>query len=426
VFEQAVGRQVDADPPGIQPPGPPVGEQVENVGNQPFADRVDQPDFLGQRDELGGRYHAHLRVQPAKQDFRPGQPAGAGTQLGLEIGLQLAALLKGRTQAALQHHALACRAVVLRVEIGHARPATGRCLQRHQHGPAHQVGDVVGVFRVRREADKRPDQHFLTLQHQRPAEVLDQSPGEAIHLLPAHPAGQGGDEGVFVVTAKFDILQALRFRHATAVVLFEHALEPAGERPDGRIGDFLAEHGLHFAQVGQVNESDRQAVAVGILTDFTLEQLDQAGTVAQAADRVMPGEVAYPLLLGNALGDVLREPLGPDILLPLVETREAALMDVEPDTVVGRATQPVVDLVRAPHAHFGTLAKQHRAVFAMYAQHQALFRHRQLAGADDVEVFPRGTDDVALRIHPPVAEAGDLLRVDQRDLAVIQLAHGER
>ncbi len=167
-------------------------------------------------------------------------------------------------------------------------------------------------------------------------------------------------------------------------------------------------------------------MAGSILADFALEQFNQAGSVAQAADRIVPGEMAYPLLLGDALGDVLRETLGPDVLLPLVETREAALMDVEPDTVVGCTAQPVIDLVRAPHAHFGTLAKQHRAVLAMHAQHQALFLHRQLAGADDVEVFPRGTDDVALRIHPPIAEAGDLLRVDQRDLAVIQLAHGER
>ncbi len=363
---------------------------------------------------------------PAQQHLGPGQAAAAGAQLGLEIGQQLPALIEGSAQLALQHHAVAGGTVMLRVEIGDAGIAVGRSLHGDQHGAPHQLGVIVGMLRVVGDADVGLDDDFLAVQEQRAAERDGDGVREGVAFCLVQLTGQGGDQGVFVIARQLDLLQAVGIQPAVLAGVLEHALEAAGQGTDHRIGDFLAEHGLHVAQVGQVDEDHRQLMQAVALAGIAVEQLDCAGPVVEAGHRIVPGQVANLFFLGDAFGNVLGEAFGPDVLLALVEARETALMHVVPDVVFQRAAQAVVEPVGPAHAHLGPLAQQDGAVLAMHAGQQAPFRDRQLVEADDVEVFPRGADDVAVGIHRPVAETGDLLGIDQRDLAVEQLADGHR
>ena len=63
----------------------------------PFADFVDQPDFLGQRDEQGGADRAMFRMVPANQSFETDRLFARSIDLGLVDDPELS-LLKRHAQ----------------------------------------------------------------------------------------------------------------------------------------------------------------------------------------------------------------------------------------------------------------------------------------------------------------------------------------
>ena len=69
--------------------GPACGFPAGGV-QHPFAELVDQAGVLGQRDELGGRNHAALRMAPAHQRLAAGDRVGLQVDAGLVVDLEAA------------------------------------------------------------------------------------------------------------------------------------------------------------------------------------------------------------------------------------------------------------------------------------------------------------------------------------------------
>src|SRR6185295_6533420 len=78
---------------------------LAHVAHRPQADRDDDADFLGERNEAVGTEHAHAWMAPPQQRFETRDAPGAESDLRLVVHLELVAL-EGVTQARLHRKAL--------------------------------------------------------------------------------------------------------------------------------------------------------------------------------------------------------------------------------------------------------------------------------------------------------------------------------
>ena len=151
----------------------PFPQAHTDLFNHPFAQRYDELVFLGERDELVGRYQSPFRVFPADQRL------GAHdllilVVLGLEQQSELP-LLQGRAHIALQPEAVVH--VLLHVRMieadGVAAPRLGAV-----HGGIrlfqHHVG-VLTVHGIKGDTDTGTDMVHVSIQAVGPVHVLKYS-----------------------------------------------------------------------------------------------------------------------------------------------------------------------------------------------------------------------------------------------------------
>ncbi len=116
-------------------------------------DRDDYPAFFRQRDELGGRHQAPLRVLPAHQGFQPDDPAGIEQHLGLVVNPELVAL-EGPPEVALRFQAL--QDLVAHSFFEHLVPGFAFLLGA-VHGDVGVADERLGVGAVARTRDRDAD-----------------------------------------------------------------------------------------------------------------------------------------------------------------------------------------------------------------------------------------------------------------------------
>ena len=144
-------RQVDRDLQRLRP----GGGLAAGLAQHPFADRHDEPAFLGERDEGAGRDQATLRMLPARQRLEAGDLA-VDARLRLVVQHQLAALDR-RSQVVLERAPLAQPLVHVGLEEADRAAPLGLGAIERGVGVAEQRGGVGAVDRIDRDPDAQPD-----------------------------------------------------------------------------------------------------------------------------------------------------------------------------------------------------------------------------------------------------------------------------
>src|SRR5215471_17117208 len=138
----------------------------------PFAERIDQSGFLGQRNELVGRHQAALRMPPAYQRLRPAQPAGRDVDDRLIEQLELAAGHRF-AQVVLQLMAGIRLPGHLHVEEAVAVAALRLAAIEREVGVLDQLGGLAAVGRGDGDADAGADADGTALDDVRRPHQLD-------------------------------------------------------------------------------------------------------------------------------------------------------------------------------------------------------------------------------------------------------------
>ena len=164
----------------------------------PLADLDDEPGLLGDGDELVGRQDAELRMPPAQQRFRAGDPAGGDLDLGLVEQHELA-LVDGLAHLPFQRHALGGVRVHL---VGEERVGLAAALLGlvHRHfGVLEQRVGILAVSRRHGDADARAHAQLVTVDVERLGQRVLDAPrhgGGIVHLGQVVQIGQQRREAV--------------------------------------------------------------------------------------------------------------------------------------------------------------------------------------------------------------------------------------
>ncbi len=157
----------------------PVVQVFADLIQDPLADLHDEIRFLGERNELGGQYHAPVRQFPANQRLRTDDGATPDVDFRLVMNQQLVEFIRP-AQLTLEHQAFDRGGIHLRVvKLETVSRAALRVIQRGV-GAADQVDDVVGVPREARNTDADTHVDLVSLHDDWFGEVFAQLPGEGL------------------------------------------------------------------------------------------------------------------------------------------------------------------------------------------------------------------------------------------------------
>ncbi len=162
------GRQVDRDGDVLGP----VRRLGAGRAQHPFADLVDQADFLRERDELDRADRPALRMFPADQGLEPGHLFARGVDAGLVDEVQLS-VLERDPEVRFHQLPLARGVVHLGLEEAEAALAGGLGGIKCEVGVAHQVvGGAVVIIR-RHDSHRCADRHGSAVERVGPRQAVD-------------------------------------------------------------------------------------------------------------------------------------------------------------------------------------------------------------------------------------------------------------
>ena len=183
----------------------------------PFADRLDQPGVLGERDELAGRRPCRAPGRSSARAPRRRWAPGRQVVDGLVVELQLVARQRG-AQARGQLEP-AVRAVGVGRVHGVAAAAGALGLVHRGVGVLEQVEGVRRVTRVEADADARAHLQLGAGDRERAMELIEQLGGDRL--------GDGQPVAGQVVEQEHELVAALA---GERVVAADPSVEPPGER----------------------------------------------------------------------------------------------------------------------------------------------------------------------------------------------------
>ena len=281
------GREIDGD---LQIVGPLRGCGT-SVADGPFAERHDQPDFLGQRDEGIRRNHALFGVAPANEGFKAADAVGRKIDHRLIVQLELAGGERPAQVAFQRVTDLHLRVHLLLEEaVGAATVAFGPV-----EGEIRVANDLVGAHAVRRaerDADTGADHDLMAVDLVGRAERLD------------YPVGKGRGIGRLRNRNLHDC--ELVAPHAGDRVGLAHlSAQPIGYHLQELVACGMTECVVHVLEVVEVQHVGGDHLAAHGAGQRVLESFVQQDAVRQARQSVVQGHVR-DLRLGAALvGDVL-------------------------------------------------------------------------------------------------------------------------
>ncbi len=152
-------RYVDRQAERLESPGDPEDHLLARFAQHPVADRVDDAGLLRDRDELGGRDDAHLRMVPAQQHLQALDPAGRDVDARLKAEMELVALDRLAQPVPQVQRLDRDREELGRVELVGV-PARVLGAPGRRFGAAQQLVRVVAVLREDAHADA--DGHIVS------------------------------------------------------------------------------------------------------------------------------------------------------------------------------------------------------------------------------------------------------------------------
>ena len=220
---------------------------TQGPGNDPVAQRHDQPALLGQRYELAGREQAALAVTPAHQRFQPDNLAGAQIQTRLVMQFQLVTA-QGSAQLAFKVGQAA--GITVDAFIEHMKSATLGAF-----GLLH--GDVCvphqwicpGIGAGMGDAQAAADQQAFAVNPVRLGHYL----GDAF----GHPFGPLG--GTMGVDQQGELIAS---QPRQLVAGFELALEPCYHLQDQPVASLMPQRIVGVTKVVQVQMAQGNAAPV--------------------------------------------------------------------------------------------------------------------------------------------------------------------
>ena len=235
-------RKIDRDRDLVRP----RGGVAAGLPEHPFAERHDQPDFLGDRNEFVGTDQAALRMVPAQQRLEAADLAARKLDQRLIVELEFVGEQR-LAQVELQPAALLHLRVHLRLEemIGAAAVGLG-AIERHV-GVAQQLIGLVAVGRRHGNADAGADDDLMAVNLERLQQRFDDLGGKLAGLA---RAGLALHDGKFVAAEARDRIDTAH-----------HALQALGHRAQQRVADGMTERIVDALEAVKVEEHHRQPLA---------------------------------------------------------------------------------------------------------------------------------------------------------------------
>ena len=323
------GRQVEPDlqVDAVRPPDPVL---TAHLLQHPVADRLDQPQLLGQRDEVGRRDQPSVGVGPPDQRLDTDHRAGRELDHRLVVQDPLRPI-----------HGLAQPRHVgeLRLRIGgaprghHVTGGPGLLRLTHRRlGVVQQVRGVRRVLRVEADADAHAHVQLRAVHLERIAQ----------HLVDPLRDGLGADQrGVelpgavtFQVGEQQQELIAALARHQ--IGLARRDAEPVRQLREEGVAVVVTKRVVHQREVVHVHvhDGDRPVVAARA-GDRQLQELLEHRPVRQAGEVVVVSEERDLLLRALALGDVHHHALRMQGLSPLVPDQDGLVPEPDHASVLG-------------------------------------------------------------------------------------------
>ena len=256
--------------------------------------RPDQPDVLGQRDELGGPDHAAARMAPAQQRLDAGDPAALEVALRLVVDGELVGG-EGLAQLALEQAGTARHEVHLRREEAAAVAAVRLGPVHRELGVLEQPVGGLAVGREQRDADAGAGVELLAVEHERLAEAVDQAARQRARLVRAPDLGLQDRE---LVAAE----------PADRVGLAQAGVQPLGDRLEQQVAAGQTEGVVDALEAVEVEQQHRRhAVGAPRPGQRVVEAVVEQRAIGEPGQRVVAGLMAHPRLRRLELGDVERD-----------------------------------------------------------------------------------------------------------------------
>jgi len=327
------GEKIDGDTDVVRPFGRVGAGAAQHID----ADRRDQSGLLGDRNELGRRHHAPLRMMPTQQRLEAGDLAAVQLDQRLVMHLERA----GRhciAQIDLEPAARLQAGVHLRLEeaAGTLAVALG-AVERHVGVFQKPVG-IVGVVRRERNADRGADGDEMAVEIVRIAEDFDDALGQRGNLLRRLDVGL--QHGEFV---------AAEPRHR--VLFAQRAFEPRADLLQQEVAVRMAERVVDGLEIVEVDAQSRQAEAIAAhARQHLLHAQAQEHPVRQRGERVVmrhEGDARFGAL---ALRDVDGGDQRRRLVIPGEQAREDGDVDRCASALRWRQVRPVVSTA-SPSRH---------------------------------------------------------------------------
>ena len=245
LLHQLPAGDVDGDAleAGVRKPALPVGERAARLLHHPGAERLDQPELLGDRHERRRRDRLAV-ARPADQRLEPDAHPGRQRHDRLVVDLEVVGGDRA-AQVVLEAEAVANAGVHVRVEHFVARLAARLGVIHRGVGVAHHLVRVRVVGRTERDADAGRGEHFAAADRERRAQRLLDPEGDAVGLAVVAESVQEDRE----------LVAAEAGEH---VALSQARLEPPRHRDQQLVADQVTEAVVDDLEAIEIEIEDRE------------------------------------------------------------------------------------------------------------------------------------------------------------------------
>ena len=218
------------------------------LAQHPFAERHDEADFLGERNEFHRPDHAAFGMPPPQQRFETADFIAVQVDERLVVQLELAV---GETLSEIELEDAARLDLAIHLGLEEMRGAAtfGLGAIESHVGVAQQRVGAVAVAGGKRDADAGADHDLVAAHLVGPADGLDQLRGERARLVGI--AERRLHDGEFV---------AAQTRHQIAVA--QAAAQAVGDRLQQLVADRVAERIVDALEVVEIEAMHRELVAL--------------------------------------------------------------------------------------------------------------------------------------------------------------------
>ena len=279
-------RDVDGDERQHDPFVLPGAELAACLAQHPFADRLDEPRFLRQVDELGRLADLAVGDLPAQQCLGAGDAAAAKVELRLVPQRELVSL-DGPAKLALEADPRERRDVHPLLEI-HVAPAAALLRAVHRRvGIAQQLFGARAVRGIERDADARVQELFLAADHERRGHRFDDVLRDRLRVARRLDLRQHDREFV-----------AAEARHR--VGLADALLQTLGGLAQHVVAGLVAERVVDALEVIEIDDEQRELARLAVgLREAARELVHEVLAVRQRGQRVVVGAHVELLVLGG-------------------------------------------------------------------------------------------------------------------------------